>query len=44
MNRILKLLSRGASAGNRGRGRKGGRPRGEGAGLVDSAKRLLGRR
>ena len=44
MNRILKLLSRGSSSGNRGRARKGGRPRGEGAGLVHSAKRLLGRR
>ena len=40
MNRILKLLSRGSSSGNRGRGRKGGRPRGEGVGL----KRLLRRR
>ncbi|HEX8742333.1 MAG TPA: hypothetical protein VF712_04295 [Thermoleophilaceae bacterium] len=44
MNRILKILSRGSSGGNRGRGRKGGRPRGEGIGLVDSAKRLFGRR
>jgi hypothetical protein len=44
MNRILKLLSRGSSGGNRKRGRKGGRPRGEGMGIVDSAKRLLSRR
>ena len=44
MNRILKLISRGSTAGNRGRSRKGGRPRGEGMGLIDSARRLLGRR
>jgi hypothetical protein len=43
MNRILKLLSRGSSGG-RGRSRRSNRPRGEGMGLVDSAKRLLGRR
>jgi hypothetical protein len=44
MNRILKLLSRGSSGGNRGRSRRSNRPRGEGMGFVDSAKRLLGRR
>jgi hypothetical protein len=44
MTRFLKFLSRGSSGGNRGRGRKSNRPRGEGMGLVDSAKRLLGRR
>ena len=44
MNRILRIFSRGSSGGNRGRGRKSNRPRGEGMGLVDSAKRLFGRR
>jgi hypothetical protein len=44
MNRILRILSRGSSGGNRGRLRRGNRPRGEGAGFVDSAKRLLSRR
>ena len=44
MNRILRILSRGSSGGNRGRGRKSNRPRGEGMGLVDSAKRLFRRR
>lgn len=41
MNRIFKLLSRGSSGGNRKRGRKGGRPRGEGIGIAASAKRLF---
>jgi hypothetical protein len=44
MNRLLKILSRGSSGGNRKRGRKGGRPRGEGVGITASAKRLLSRR
>jgi hypothetical protein len=44
MNRIFKLLSRGSSGGNRGHERKGGRPRGEGIGFIDSAKRLFSRR
>jgi hypothetical protein len=43
-NRILHLISRGSTGGNRGRRRRGGRPRGEGLGLIDSARRLLGRR
>ncbi len=47
MNRILKLLSRGSSSGNRGRPRRSNRPRGEGGGfgvgLFDSARRLLRR-
>jgi hypothetical protein len=44
MNRIFKLLSRGSSGGNRRSGRKGSRPRGEGMGFIDSARRLFGRR
>jgi hypothetical protein len=44
-NRILRtLLSRGTTGGNRGRSRRGSRPRGEGMGLIGSARRLLGRR
>ena len=43
-NRILRLFSRGSTAGNRGRRRASNRPRGEGIGFVDSAKRLLGRK
>jgi hypothetical protein len=43
-NRILHLISRGSSGGNRGKRRKGGRPRGEGIGLIGSARRLFGRR
>jgi hypothetical protein len=43
-NRILRLLSRGTTAGSRGRRRASNRPRGEGIGLVDGAKRLLGRK
>jgi hypothetical protein len=44
MNRIFKLLSRGSTGGNRGRLRRSNRPRGEGMGLIDTARRLLGRR
>jgi hypothetical protein len=44
MNRIFKILSRGSTSGNRGRSRRGGRPRGEGMGFIDTAKRLFGRR
>jgi hypothetical protein len=44
MNRLLQLISRGSSGGNRARPRRGGRPRGEGTGLIGSARRLLGRR
>ena len=44
MNRIFRLLSRGSTGGNRGRRRRSNRPRGEGMGLIDSARRLLGRR
>jgi hypothetical protein len=44
MNRIFKILSRGSTGGNRGRSRRSHRPRGEGLGLIDSARRLLGRR
>jgi hypothetical protein len=43
MNRILKILSRGSSGGNRGRSRRSNRPRGEGMGLIDSARRLFRR-
>jgi hypothetical protein len=43
-NRILQVLSRGSTGGNRSRRRRGGRPRGEGMGLIDTARRLLGRR
>ena len=41
---MFQVLSRGTTSGNRGKRRRGGRPRGEGAGLIDSVKRLLGRR
>jgi hypothetical protein len=44
MNRILQLISRGSSRGNPGRRRRSNRPRGEGLGLIGSARRLLGRR
>jgi hypothetical protein len=43
-NRILKLFSRGSTGGNRGRRRGSNRPRGEGMGLIDSLRRLAGRR
>ena len=43
-NRILRLLSRGSTGGNRGRGRRSNRPRGEGLGLIGSVRRLFGRR
>jgi hypothetical protein len=43
-NRILQMLSRGSTGGNRGKRRRGGRPRGEGMGFIDSARRLFGRR
>jgi hypothetical protein len=43
-NRILRLFSRGSTGGNRGRRRGSNRPRGEGMGLIDSLRRLAGRR
>ena len=44
-NRLLRnVLSRGATQGNRARPRRSNRPRGEGAGLIATARRLLGRR
>jgi hypothetical protein len=43
MKRILRIFSRGSTGGSRGRSRRSNRPRGEGMGLIDSARRLLRR-